>query len=88
MNSHRRLSLFGVLAILGGISACAAPGSGANWTCSANGLITSRYDGSGQAYVHLSGFTSGGHYPVKLNEAKTEASGVTANGTPFTCKKA
>lgn len=88
MNWYRSTNFLGALIVLGLVSACAAPGDGAQWTCSANGLVSARYDGAAQAYVHLAGFTSGGYYPVKLNEAKTEASGVTANGTPFSCKKA
>lgn len=67
------------------LSACATPGDGAKWECSANGLVNSTYDGSDSAYVHLQGFSSGGNYPVKLNEQRTEAMGTTANGTPFKC---
>ena len=88
MKSHwiqRRLPLLALAALA---SACATPGDGGSWTCSATGMVSAKYDGSGYAYIHLSGFQSGGSYAVKLNDAKTEASGVTANGTPFSCKKA
>ena len=70
------------------ISGCASPGDGATWTCSATGLVSAKYDGSEYANVHLQGFSSGGNYKVKLNEQRTEATGTTANGTPFTCVKA
>ena len=83
----RAVSLFGSIALLS-VAGCATPGAGGNWTCSASGLASAKYDGSGSAYVHLSGFQTGDSYPVKLNDAKTEAAGTTANGTPFTCKKA
>jgi hypothetical protein len=70
------------------LAACATPGGDKTaWSCSANGLVSAQYNGSSHAYIHLSGFSSGGQYAVKLNDAKTEATGVTANGTPFKCVK-
>lgn len=55
------------------------------WKCSAPGLIAARYEGGATAYVHLSGFAYGGNYKVKKSGDK--ATGVTANGTKFTCRR-
>lgn len=55
------------------------------WKCSAAGLVNASYDGGDGAYVHLTGFSSGGTYPVTKNKAGTTATGTTANGTKFTC---
>jgi hypothetical protein len=54
-----------------------------SWSCSASGIVTGSYDGGGSAYIHLNGFPSGGTYPVQKNGKR--ASGVTKNGTRFTC---
>jgi hypothetical protein len=35
-----------------------------SWKCSAPGLQGSSYDGGATAYIHLSGFPSGGSYRV------------------------
>jgi hypothetical protein len=59
----------------------------AKWVCSAPGLVSASYDGGQSAYVHLTGFNRGGTYPVEMNKAKTQATGTTANGTKFVCKK-
>lgn len=80
------LRLLGALFILT-VAGCATPADNGKWTCAANGLVSASYNGSASAYVHLAGFSSGSTYPVKLNDAKTEATGVTGNGTPFVCKK-
>jgi hypothetical protein len=69
------------------ISGCATTGDGASWRCSAQGLVNSYYTGSDSAMIHLQGFPSGGNYKVTKNAQDTEASGTTANGTPFTCVK-
>ena len=69
------------------IAGCATTGEGANWKCSANGLVNSYYTGSDRAMIHLQGFSSGGNYIVTKNSRGTEATGNTANGTPFTCVK-
>ena len=58
-----------------------------SWQCSANGLEDSFYDGNNQAFIHLQGSDTGTLYSVKLNKDRTEASGETDNGTPFTCAK-
>ena len=55
------------------------------WACQAPNLVTANYTGGGYAYVHLSGFTTGGNYPVVKNGSI--ATGTTANGTKFTCSE-
>jgi hypothetical protein len=55
------------------------------WKCSAPGLISGNYDGGSTAYIHLQGFPSGGSYAV--TKSGNVASGVTANGTRFTCRR-
>ena len=79
-----RLPVFALVVALG---ACATPGDGGAWTCTAKDLVSARYDGSEYASVHLSGYQSGSSYKVTLNSARTEATGTTGNGTPFTCVK-
>ena len=53
------------------------------WTCSAPGMISGSYDGGESAYIHLTGFPSGGTYPVKKQGKR--ATGTTKNGTAFAC---
>lgn len=84
LSFHCRLS---VLASAVLFVACATPSDGSIWACSAKDLVSARYDGTEFAFVHLSGFQSGAQYKVRLNDARTEATGTTGNGTPFTCKK-
>jgi hypothetical protein len=55
-----------------------------SWKCSATGLVSGSYDGGATAYIHLQGFSSGGTYSV--TRKGNVATGVTANGTRFTCK--
>jgi len=69
------------------VSGCATTGDGASWKCSAQGLANSHYTGSDIAMIHLQGFSTGGSYKVTQNAQGTEATGVTANGTPFKCVK-
>lgn len=69
------------------VSGCATTGDGASWKCSALGLANSHYTGSDIAMIHLQGFSTGGSYKVTQNAQGTEATGVTANGTPFKCVK-
>jgi len=69
------------------VSGCATTGDGASWKCSAQGLANSHYTGSDIAMIHLEGFSTGGSYKVTQNAQGTEATGVTANGTPFKCVK-
>ncbi len=71
-------------ALLGALSpALAQPGG--TWTCSAPGLVNGEYSGGDSAYIHLTGFSSGGRYAV--NRQGNTATGVTANGTRFTCRR-
>lgn len=55
-----------------------------SWKCSAPGLVSGSYDGGTTAYIHLQGFSSGGTYSV--TRKGNVVTGVTANGTRFTCK--
>lgn len=61
--------------------------SASKWTCTAQGLKEARYDGSGEAYIHLSAYTTGGKYKVTKNAEGTKATGKTKDGTEFTCTK-
>jgi hypothetical protein len=67
------------------LAGCATGGDSAAWKCDAKGLINSNYNGSTMAMIHLQGFAMGDSYKVEKNAAGTEAKGVTANGTPFSC---
>ena len=55
------------------------------WKCEAPGLRTAKYDGGAMAYVHLEGYSRGGNYAV--TRSGKVATGVTANGTQFTCRQ-
>jgi hypothetical protein len=77
----------GVLLAIG-LAGCQTSGGGPAWSCTANGLINANYNGSDYAQIHLQGYSTGGSYKVTLNEQRTEATGTTANGTPFKCMKA
>lgn len=71
------------------VAGCATTGDGGKWTCTASGIMdTSNYDGSDFAYIQLTGFARGHSYQVVKNSQGNEATGTTANGTPFVCKKA
>ncbi|MFT0859701.1 hypothetical protein [Ancylobacter sp. G4_0304] len=65
-------------------SALPAAHAAPSWTCEAPGLRTAKYDGGAKAYVHLDGFSRGGNYAV--TRKGNVATGVTANGTSFTCR--
>lgn len=83
----KSMGVMTVVLVAAALAGCAAtPGSG-SWQCSADGLVNAHYTGGDSAMIHLQGFSSGGQYPVKKNGQGTEASGTTANGTPFVCKK-
>lgn len=69
------------------ISGCATTGDGETWKCTAQGLVNSYYTGSDSAMIHLQGFSSGGSYKATKNAQGTVATGITANGTPYTCVK-
>jgi hypothetical protein len=66
---------------------CATGGDNAAWKCSAKGLVNSSYNDSNMAMIHLQGYGGGNNYKVEKNAAGTEAKGVTADGTPFTCTR-
>jgi hypothetical protein len=69
------------------VSGCATTGDGSSWKCSAQGLVNSYYTGTDSAMIHLQGVSYGGSYNVTKNTQGTEATGTTANGTPFKCVK-
>ena len=84
------VSTFAALILVTAVSAASAqtakaPAAPKTWKCTASGLVNASYDGGDSAYVHLSGFSYGGTYPVTRNKAGTVATGTTANGTKFTC---
>lgn len=66
---------------------CGTTGDGAQWKCTAPGLVNAHYTGSDHAMVQLQGFSSGSSYKVTKNADGTQAQGTTGNGTPFTCTK-
>ena len=68
--------------VLSGAAQAAPAGVGA-WNCSVPGMVSGQYDGGSSAYIHLSAFSTGGHYSVQKSGKK--ATGTTANGTRFTC---
>lgn len=55
------------------------------WGCKAPNLVTFRYSGGDNAYIHLSPYSYGGDYRVTKNGIT--ATGETANGTTFVCKE-
>lgn len=59
-------------------------GASGSRTCSASGLQDSEYRGGDAAYIHLVGYSSGNYYPVE-KKGKV-VTGVTSNGTKFTCR--
>ncbi|MDE1567716.1 hypothetical protein [Aquabacter sediminis] len=82
-------TLFGVLALVLAMPGLASAqtkqdAKPVTWTCSASGLQASEYKGGDAAYIHLVGFSSGNYYPVE--KKGNVASGVTSNGTKFTCR--
>lgn len=83
----RILRFFGAIAVIGWVTGCATSGAGSGWTCTAQGLVNSYYTGSETAMIHLQGYSSGGTYKVTKNAQGTEATGSTADGTPFKCLK-
>lgn len=83
----RTIKISLVIMAVAAVSGCATTGDGASWKCSAQGLANSHYTGSDIAMIHLQGFSTGGSYKVTKNTQGTEATGVTANGTPFKCVK-
>lgn len=83
----RSMKFWSIVLMAAASAGCATTGDGSSWKCSANGLVSSYYTGSDKAMIHLEGFSSGGNYLVTKNAQGTEATGNTANGTPFTCTK-
>jgi hypothetical protein len=83
MTNHSLITLAAIA-----LAGCASTGDGAKWICTAPGIAsTSSYDGSDFAYIQLFGFPRGHNYPVVKNAQGNEATGETANGTPFVCKR-
>lgn len=74
-------------AVCAGLAVGAEAAGAATWTCTAKNLVYAAYDGGPKAYVHLKPFQTGGHYPVVKSKDGTVATGRTANGTAFTCKR-
>lgn len=66
------------------VVALAQSGQPQAWTCTASGLKASEYKGGSSAYIHLVGYDTGGYYAVE--KKGNVATGVTANGTKFTCR--
>ena len=83
----RPMEFSSIVLMAAAIAGCATTGDGSNWKCSAKGLVNSYYVGLDTAMIHLEGFSSGGNYKVTKNAPGTEATGTTANGTPFMCVK-
>ncbi len=69
------------------LAGASAPAVAATWECKATGIQNYTYDGGGSAYIHLAPFQRGSNYPVTVSKDGKKATGVTANGTPFTCTK-
>lgn len=88
MNS-KLTKILAVVAVSAAFTGCVAGNDkdGAAWICEAKGMVSSNYDGSNYAYVHLQGYSQGARYKIQLNEGMTEATGKTGNGTPFSCSK-
>jgi len=71
--------------VVSGFGQPATAQSKSTWKCTAPGLVSASYNGGSTAYINLSGFSHGGTYPV--TRKGNVATGVTANGTKFTCRK-
>lgn len=87
---HSKLTkIITVVAVSAAFTGCVAGNDkdGSAWQCEAKKMVSSNYDGSNYAYVHLQGYPQGARYKVELNDAMTEATGKTGDGTPFTCTK-
>lgn len=67
------------------IAGCVTKGDA--WRCEAEGLVNGYYTGDGTAMIHLRRYNTGGRYEVSKNDAGDEATGTTADGTPFKCVK-
>ncbi|MCB1475152.1 MAG: hypothetical protein H6883_10755 [Rhodobiaceae bacterium] len=62
--------------------------AGNGWSCTAAGIQNASYrDGRSSAYIHLSPYANGKNYPVAVSADGKTVTGVTTNGTKFTCKK-
>ena len=75
------LAFLTTIALLAG---SAVPSLAESWSCSAPGLVSGSYGGGGSAYIHLTGYGTGNDYPV--TRQGNVASGVTKDGTRFTCR--
>jgi len=87
MNLILKASPIFITLIVAGCGSTGEVKSTSAWNCSAKSLVDSSYNGGSYANIHLSAYSSGGDYKVKLNSSKTIASGKTADGTLFTCSK-
>jgi hypothetical protein len=58
----------------------------AQWSCSAKNMLSGSYSGGSKARIHLKGYGRGGSYSVKKVSAN-KVTGVTQDGTPYTCVK-
>lgn len=76
------IAAFGSLSLTA--SANMADAQTGKWTCSADKLKTGSYKGGKTAKIHLQPYSSGGTYPVSV-VSETEVTGVTKDGTVFTC---
>lgn len=80
-----RLSALAALTCLA-LSGTAAPtlAQTGKWVCTAEKLQSGSYRGGKTATIHLKPYPNGAAYPVK-RESDTKVTGVTKDGTPFTC---
>lgn len=78
---------FGAALIAASVTGLAGPAAAVTWECKASQIQNYSYDGGDSAYIHLAPFQRGSNYPVTVSKDGKKATGVTANGTPFTCTK-
>lgn len=64
--------------------AFSTPSFAEDWSCSARGIVSGSYSGGSSAYIHLAGYNTGNDYPA--TRRGNVASGVTKDGTHFTCR--
>jgi hypothetical protein len=76
----------GLSLLLLSVSVGAAFAQGDKWTCTADNMKSGSYRGGKTAKIHLKPYKNGAAYPVTI-VSETEVTGVTKDGTPFTCVK-
>ncbi len=54
------------------------------WTCNAENMKSGSYNGGKTAKIHLKPYKKGAAYPVTI-VSDDKVTGVTKDGTPFTC---